>query len=250
MRREERHGAQRRRRGAVDGPHYFVTPSLAVARVQKMLDQMKSETSKLMEEPDSEEDVRIRETGHMSLARRYVQAMKAHQAQKQAFTKQSKDTILRRAKIVFDDMPEEEIQRRVQENPTNFMREAIMTYASEEAVSAYNEATQRAQDVEMLERSVMEVYRMFVDLANLVDQQSEMLDNIAVNVDRVANYVEKGNVELQAAIEYKRKERCVAPLICARVCVCARVAELTVRPPPAAASAAAANAGAVFSSFW
>ena len=40
---------------------------------------------------------------------------------------------------------------------------------------------------------------MFVDLAMLVHQQGEMLDNIELNLNDAKNYVEKGEKQLQKA---------------------------------------------------
>lgn len=40
---------------------------------------------------------------------------------------------------------------------------------------------------------------MFVDMAMLVHQQGEMLDNIELNINDAKNYVEKGEKQLQKA---------------------------------------------------
>ena len=56
-------------------------------------------------------------------------------------------------------------------------------------------------------KSVNAVYQMFVDMALLVHQQGEMLDNIELNVNDAKNYVEKGEKQLQKAKENHQAAR-------------------------------------------
>ena len=51
------------------------------------------------------------------------------------------------------------------------------------------------------------VYQMFVDLALLVNQQGEMLDNIEISLNDSKNYVETGEQELIKAKELHKAAR-------------------------------------------
>jgi t-SNARE complex subunit (syntaxin) len=66
-------------------------------------------------------------------------------------------------------------------------------------------------DVLRLEQSVAELHQMFLDLALLVEQQGEMLDQIEFQVRTAANYVEQGNQEVVKALKSQksaRKKKC------------------------------------------
>lgn len=94
------------------------------------------------------------------------------------------DDLVRRGMIIYGEgKSESEIRDKVERDPANFVREAIMEEAADEAQQAYAEAQSRARDVEMLVRSLNEVAAMFQDLANLVQHQSEMLNTIEENVE-------------------------------------------------------------------
>lgn len=67
-------------------------------------------------------------------------------------------------------------------DPSGFVREMVITTASDEAQAAYAEAQSRARDIEALIRSINEVAVMFQDLASLVQHQTELLDNIGACV--------------------------------------------------------------------
>ena len=55
-----------------------------------------------------------------------------------------------------------------------------------------------------MERSIMEVHEMFLDLAVLVESQGAMINNIEDNVLKTTDYVRTANVDLTAAAEHNR----------------------------------------------
>lgn len=48
---------------------------------------------------------------------------------------------------------------------------------------------------------------MFVDMAMMVHQQGEMLDNIEINVGEAVDYMRKANVELKKAKKWHMKSK-------------------------------------------
>lgn len=54
---------------------------------------------------------------------------------------------------------------------------------------------------------------MWTDLAMLVHQQGEQIDDIAMNVEDTKNYVEKGEKELHTAKDYHKKARKVREIL-------------------------------------
>ena len=144
----------------------------------------------------------------MRLCKMYVDTMKEHQRAKEAMRKVQTDDLVRRGMIIYGDgKSESEIREKVERDPANFVREALLEEAADEAQQAYAEAQSRARDVEMLVRSLNEVASMFQDLAVLVQQQSDMLDKIEENVETAGEYVRKGNQALRDTIEYQKKQR-------------------------------------------
>ncbi len=159
-----------------------------------MLDDLKNEGETLMRTNPKSDRLQPYKAQYMRLCKLYVDAMKEHQKAKETMRKVQTDDLVRRGKIIFgDEKSEAEIREKVERDPANFVREAIMEEAAEEAQQAYVEAQSRARDVEMLVRSLNEVAAMFQDLAVLVQHQSEMLDSIEENVESATAYVRKGN---------------------------------------------------------
>jgi hypothetical protein len=108
------------------------------------------------------------------------------------------------------DETDEQIEKRIEENPLGFAREALQREeANEQVQQAYRDVTTRArevcggrgpvtksllvssacvgcQQVEQLANSIREVYEMFQDFATLVAQQHEQIDSIETTVGCLA----------------------------------------------------------------
>lgn len=82
-----------------------------------------------------------------------------------------------------------------------------------------------------LERSLMELHQIFLDMAVLVESQGELLDNIEKQVQRSVEYVNYGTNALQDARKLQRNTRkwmCCALFIL--LVVGAVIAIVVVRP--------------------
>jgi t-SNARE complex subunit (syntaxin) len=113
----------------------------------------------------------------------FVAAIQGQQAAKHGMRQVQTETLLRRGKIVWgagDGRTDSEMIAEIERNPTGFLADALMEEASTEASQAYVDASSRARDVEVLVRSINEVSEMFRDMSVLVQNQSEMLDNIGM----------------------------------------------------------------------
>ena len=67
-------------------------------------------------------------------------------------------------------------------------------------------------------QSVNLVYQLFVDMAMLVHQQGEMLDNIELSLNSASSYVKKSEKKLKEAKEDHQSARKVSSLINSRKC--------------------------------
>ena len=164
------------------------------AKGKQLLDALKKEESAIKLSNPRSDRLPLYKAQYMRLCKNYVDAMKEHQKAKETLRKVQTDDLVRRGMILYGDTKSEsEIRAKVEQDPANFVREAIMEEAADEAQAAYAEAQSRARDVEFLVRSLTEVAAMFQDLAVLVQHQSEMLDSIESNIETAGKHVRKGN---------------------------------------------------------
>ncbi|RYG44683.1 hypothetical protein EON67_11480 [archaeon] len=145
-----------------------------------MLDKWKADAEALRSTNPKSERLQAYKSQYMRLCKTYVDAVKAHQQAKEKMRETQTENLVRRGKLIYNDgtKTESEIRERVEQDPSGFLREAVMQQAAGAAQDAYIDAQSRARDVELLVRSINEVAAMFQDLAVLVQHQSEMLDTI------------------------------------------------------------------------
>ncbi|CAN0545513.1 unnamed protein product, partial [Ectocarpus sp. 8 AP-2014] len=73
--------------------------------------------------------------------------------------------------------------------------------------SVLEEVKDTYHDVRRLEASILELHKMFMDLALLVDRQGEMLDQIEYQVKSASDYVKDANTDIAHAIDSSKKIR-------------------------------------------
>ena len=69
------------------------------------------------------------------------------------------------------------------------------------------EIAERREAVKEIEKKLLELYQIFIDLSALVEAQGEVLDNIEVQVAKSVDYVASGTAALSKAKEYQKKGR-------------------------------------------
>ena len=69
------------------------------------------------------------------------------------------------------------------------------------------EIAERREAVKEIEKKLLELYQIFIDLSALVEAQGEVLDNIEVQVAKSVDYVASGTAALSKAKEYQNKGR-------------------------------------------
>lgn len=76
-----------------------------------------------------------------------------------------------------------------------------------DAKRALEDIQSKHRDVVKIEKSILELQQLFMDMAVLVAAQGEVLDQIAVHVDSAVNDTEAGVQSLQKAVKLQKKSR-------------------------------------------
>lgn len=130
-----------------------------------------------------------------------------------------KQSILRDAEMVLDKKLSDEEKEDILENPQvvqELMKSKLEGQAHTTMVNKVNELQARHQDILKLEKSVNEVYQLFVDLQELVRQQGEIIDNIEANISTAKDCVFSGEVDISQSYENlksARKKKCIVIII-------------------------------------
>ncbi len=174
-----------------------------------LLQSLKQETEKIVDQ----QDLKIRKTLLDTLTRKFVEVMKGYQQAQAKYKTEITKKAKRQVQIVKPDATEEEVDAVVRSGGADKLIQAsILKGEASEAVKSMTDAVnQRYNEILAIEKSVMEMHQMFVDLAMLVESQGELLDSIEFQVKQSIEYIDEGNQQMTEAIQiYKsiRKHQC------------------------------------------
>ncbi|KAH0621115.1 hypothetical protein JD844_022148 [Phrynosoma platyrhinos] len=180
------------------------------ADIKKMANSVRNKLKSMernieQDEVRSSADLRIRKSQHSVLSRKFVDVMTKYNEAQVDFRERSKGRIQRQLEITGKNTTDEELEEMLESgNPSIFTSGIMDSQISKQALS---EIEGRHKDILRLESSIKELHDMFVDIAMLVENQGEIVDNIELNVMHTLDHVEKAREETKKALKYKSSAR-------------------------------------------
>ncbi|KER34324.1 hypothetical protein T265_00165 [Opisthorchis viverrini] len=150
--------------------------------------------------------VRVRRTQHSTITRRFMDVMAAYNKEQTDYRDACKAQIKLKLEIAECPRTDEELEQMLEsDNPQIFTQGILMDTQQARQNAADIEA--RHEDILKLEKSIRELHELFIDLAALVDSQSELLDRIEYNVDATQDHITGAVIATKKAKEYQKKSR-------------------------------------------
>ncbi|MBN3284250.1 STX3 protein, partial [Polyodon spathula] len=153
----------------------------------------------------SSADLRIRKSQHSVLSRRFVEVMTKYNETQVDFRERSKGRIQRQLEITGRNTTDEELEEMLESGSSAIFTSGIIE--SSISKQALSEIESRHKDIVRLESSIKELHDMFVDIAMLVENQGDMVNNIEVNVLKAVDHVETAKAETKKAMKYQSRAR-------------------------------------------
>ncbi|EPT32281.1 syntaxin protein [Toxoplasma gondii ME49] len=151
--------------------------------------------------PEKISEGRIRFNMHQIVARHLQQITVECQQAETEYKTVIKKRICRQVKIVYPEASAEEVEQLVESGDLSAAAAVKMrvTGTHQSLRNAVADLQDKYRDILRLEQSVAELHQMFVELAFLVDQQGELLDQIQYNVTNAKDYTAQAEKELLQA---------------------------------------------------
>jgi syntaxin 1B/2/3 len=141
--------------------------------------------------------------------RRLKTAINQYQQVEREFRKASQEQMARQYRIVRPDASDAEVREAV-EDPNNqqiFSSALIQSDRRGEAQTVARNVSQRHEDIQKIERQMIELAQLFQDLEALVVQQEPAVTQIEQRGEEVTEHVAKANTELDGAVKKARAAR-------------------------------------------
>jgi len=149
---------------------------------------------------------RIKKMHYTMITKEFCDTMNEVNAIQSNYQEKLKEKMVRQLAVMNPDGTDytnEQINEMIESGKTSIWTQNLLR-ETEDARQKLNAVQARHEEIVKLERSIMEVHEMFLDLAVLVESQGAMINNIEDNVLKTTDYVRTANVDLTAAAEHNR----------------------------------------------
>lgn len=174
--------------------------------VRGRLKNMEQEIEKMEESGEQSADLRIRKTQHSMLLQKFVHTMTDYNQTQVDYRERCKSRIQRQLEIAGKQTTAEEVEEMLESGNAQIFTEGIVTDTAQ-MKQTLADIEARHADIKKLEQSIFELHEMFVDMANLVESQGEMIDRIEFHVGKAVEYVKAGTEDTRKALKLQREAR-------------------------------------------
>eukprot|EP01018_Ginkgo_biloba_P012893 Gb_39853 [translate_table: standard] len=144
-----------------------------------------------------------------SLRNKLKDSMGEFQILRQKIMGEYRDTIERRYYTITGEHADEDTIEKIistGESETIFQK-AIQEQGRGRILETIREIQERHDAAKEIERNLLELHQVFLDMAVLVESQGEQLNDIEYHVTHAAEYVEHGTKQLRTAKKHQRSSR-------------------------------------------
>lgn len=181
-------------------------------QAKEKLDALQKGTAKLKETPDMEAAnagvIKIQQNQHAHLLKTFLAAVQDYQKIQNDNQKAYHEQTRRRIQMKYTNADGTTIDDATAERlATEALEQGTENEIFQQSKDELQRIIENRNDIYRIEQSMRELNQLFNDLAMLVNEQQEALDNILTNVQNSVKYVEKGREELQKAKKHAKKSR-------------------------------------------
>lgn len=144
------------------------------------------------------------------LRKKLKELMMEFQGLRQKLMTEYKDTVGRRYFTVTGEYPNEDIIEKIigdNNGGEEFLKRAIQEHGRGKVLETVVEIQDRHDAAKEIEKSLLELHQIFLDMAVMVEAQGEQMDDIEHHVINASHYVKDGTKELKTAKDYQRSSR-------------------------------------------
>merc|ERR1712012_466234 len=176
-------------------------------RVKHLTKQEKARNLKLAKNEDKSSELEIRRTQTQAAAQRFFQVWTEYNSTQNEFRENNKKALIRNMKIIDPEsnVSEEEVEQKLEAGDFTVLSSIIKE--SQQAKEDLKRLEDRHLEMVKLEKGIMEVHEMFLEISVLVESQGESVNRIEDSINRAAQNAEQGRQQLVEAEKKKKSAR-------------------------------------------
>lgn len=150
-------------------------------------------------------DLKMCKTQIASQTKRFYNVWNEYNADQLKFRDDEKSLLMRKCKIADNDLTDEEIEQKIHERESGIWTGNYIAKAHKVTEDMVRDLEVRHSEFIKLEKQIEEVRDLFLEIANMVESQGDMIDNIEYQIEDAFMNMQGANKELKTAVSYKKK---------------------------------------------
>ncbi|KAG2174821.1 hypothetical protein INT43_005883 [Umbelopsis isabellina] len=154
-------------------------------------------------------DANIRRSQVAKLKKNFMDSIVRYQDVERTYQQKYRQRMERQIRIVKPNASQDEIDDMIDadEGSPIFAQSLMQQQRSGQARAVLSEVQTRHDDMKKIEKTIIELQQLFMDMQMLVEQQGEHLNTIVENADTTVGELERGNKHVDSAIKKARATR-------------------------------------------
>ncbi|KAI9320429.1 t-SNARE [Dichotomocladium elegans] len=159
--------------------------------------------------PANSGDRPMRVTQHAALKKRFIETIQRYQDIERTYQQKYRQRVERQIRIVKPDATPDEIDQVLDsdEPPQIFAQSLMQANRSGHARAVLNEVQTRHDDIKKIEKTILELHQLFMDMQMMIEYQGETLTKVEQTTEAAVVDLEQGNVDIGKAITHARATR-------------------------------------------
>lgn len=143
------------------------------------------------------------------LRKKLVDTMEKFRLLREQIAREYKETVERRYYTVTGEKPDEQtVETLISTGESEtFLQKAIQEQGRGQVLDTLTEIQERHDAAKEMQKSLLDLHQIFLDMSVLVQSQGEQLDDIESQVARANSYVRGGTRQLQTARKHQKNTR-------------------------------------------
>ncbi|RWR93341.1 Target SNARE coiled-coil domain-containing protein [Cinnamomum micranthum f. kanehirae] len=143
------------------------------------------------------------------LRKKLVDTMEKFRLLREQIAREYKETVERRYYTVTGEKPDEQtVETLISTGESEtFLQKAIQEQGRGQVLDTLTEIQERHDAAKEMQKSLLDLHQIFLDMSVLVQSQGEQLDDIESQVARANSYVRGGTHQLQTARKHQKNTR-------------------------------------------
>jgi len=175
----------------------------------EVLDRANAESRRVRGSEEGSPTDRTRTSITSTLRKKLKDLMGEFQVLRQQMMEEYKETVERRYYTVTGQQADDDTIENIIEtgNSETFLQKAIQEQGRGQVMETIKEIQERHDAVKDIEKNLIELHQIFMDMATLVETQGEQLNDIESQVNKATSFVARGTTQLKIAKDHQRNTR-------------------------------------------